>query len=90
MLLLFSIMKNHIGLQSGGNDDERDPRNVWQPGIWRRSDAAASAQRNLQALNRTIAQGRSLDPSVANVVANAMKDWAIEKGATHFTIGSSR
>ena len=37
------------------------------------------------ALNRTIAQGRSLDPSVANVVANAMKDWAIEKGATHFT-----
>ena len=38
-----------------------------------------------QALNRTIAQGRSLDPSVANVVANAMKDWAIEQGATHFT-----
>ena len=38
-----------------------------------------------KALNRTIAQGRSLDPSVANVVANAMKDWAIEKGATHFT-----
>ncbi len=37
------------------------------------------------ALNRTIAQGRSLDPSVANVVANAMKDWALEKGATHFT-----
>ena len=27
----------------------------------------------------------SLDPNVANVVANAMKDWAIEKGATHFT-----
>ena len=38
-----------------------------------------------KALNRTIAQGRSLDPSVANVVANAMKDWAIEKGATHYT-----
>jgi glutamine synthetase len=26
-----------------------------------------------------------LNPEVANVVANAMKDWAIEKGATHFT-----
>ena len=37
------------------------------------------------ALKRTIEEGRSLDRSIANVVANAMKDWAIEKGATHFT-----
>jgi glutamine synthetase len=33
---------------------------------------------------KTIAEGRFLDTSLANVVANAMKDWAIEKGATHF------
>lgn len=38
-----------------------------------------------KALLRTIAEGRKLDPAVASVVANAMKDWAIEKGATHFT-----
>ncbi len=38
-----------------------------------------------QALQRTIKQGKHLDPNVATVVANAMKDWAIEKGATHFT-----
>ncbi len=37
------------------------------------------------ALQRTIKDGRSLDPNVATVVANAMKDWAIEKGATHYT-----
>ncbi|MBC5580136.1 glutamine synthetase III [Anaerofilum sp. BX8] len=37
------------------------------------------------ALKRTIEQGRSLDRGIADVVANAMKDWAIEKGATHFT-----
>ena len=36
-------------------------------------------------LQRTIKQGKHLDNTVANVVANAMKDWAIEKGATHFT-----
>lgn len=36
-------------------------------------------------LMKTIEGGEKLDPSVANVVANAMKDWAIEKGATHFT-----
>ena len=38
-----------------------------------------------RALHRTIAEGRSLNPEVASVVANTMKDWAIEKGATHFT-----
>ena len=36
-------------------------------------------------LQRTIKQGKHLDIGVANIVANAMKDWAIEKGATHFT-----
>ncbi len=38
-----------------------------------------------KALKRTIEEGRSLDPAVAGVVANAMKDWALELGATHFT-----
>ena len=36
-------------------------------------------------LQKTIKEGKHLDLSVANVVANAMKDWAVEKGATHFT-----
>ncbi len=38
-----------------------------------------------KALKKTIDEGLPLDASVADVVANAMKDWAIEKGATHFT-----
>ena len=38
-----------------------------------------------KALQKTINGGAELDITVANVVANAMKDWAIEKGATHFT-----
>lgn len=36
-------------------------------------------------MKATMEQGTSLDLSVANVVANAMKDWAIEKQATHYT-----
>ena len=36
-------------------------------------------------LKRTIDEGAELNPVVADVVANAMKDWAIEKGATHYT-----
>ena len=38
-----------------------------------------------RALKQTIDEGKELDISVANVVANAMKDWACEKGVTHFT-----
>ena len=38
-----------------------------------------------RALCRTIKEGEALDPAVADVVASAMKDWAVEKGATHFT-----
>lgn len=38
-----------------------------------------------KSLMKTIEGGEKLDPSVADVVAVAMKDWAIEKGATHYT-----
>jgi glutamine synthetase len=38
-----------------------------------------------KALKKTIERGTSLEPEVADIVASAMKDWAVEKGATHFT-----
>ena len=38
-----------------------------------------------EAMKRTIEDGRSLNIGIANAVASAMKDWAISKGATHFT-----
>ena len=38
-----------------------------------------------KALKQTMEEGTPLAPGVANVVASVMKDWAIERGATHFT-----
>lgn len=38
-----------------------------------------------KAMKKTIQDGKRLDIAVANVVANAMKDWAVENGATHYT-----
>ncbi len=38
-----------------------------------------------KSLHKTIESGMELDITVANTVANAMKDWAVEKGATHYT-----
>ena len=37
------------------------------------------------ALRRSIAQGEPLDPSIADTVASALKDWAVDHGATHYT-----
>ena len=36
-------------------------------------------------LKQTIEDGSELDPSIADVVAQAMKDWAVDNGATHYT-----
>ena len=38
-----------------------------------------------RALRRAVAQGEGLDPSVADIVASALKDWAVEHGASHYT-----
>ena len=54
--------------------------NVFNDGVMR-----ARLPKNIyKKLRETIDGGKELDPSLADVVANAMKDWAIEKGATHF------
>ncbi|MBN1975678.1 MAG: glutamine synthetase III [Sedimentisphaerales bacterium] len=37
-----------------------------------------------KSLKKSLERNETLDPSIANVIANAMKDWAIEKGATHY------
>ena len=38
-----------------------------------------------EALKETVARGAQLDFDIANIVASAMKNWALENGATHFT-----
>jgi len=38
-----------------------------------------------RALRRSVAHGESLDPSIADIVASALKDWAVEHGASHYT-----
>ena len=55
--------------------------NVFSPAV-QRQRLPKSVHRQLQ---RTLEQGEPLDPSLADAVAAALKDWALEKGATHFT-----
>jgi glutamine synthetase len=55
--------------------------NVFSPAVQR----ARLPKHVYRALQKTLERGEALDTSLADAVAQAMKDWAMEKGATHFT-----
>jgi glutamine synthetase len=55
--------------------------NVFSPAVQRRR----LPKHVYKALQRTLARGEALDTSLADAVAQAMKEWAMEKGATHYT-----
>ena len=46
---------------------------------------ARLSEKVYNSIRKTIDEGKQLDISLANAVALAMKDWAVEKGATHYT-----
>ena len=56
---------------------------VWSSTIM--CSSSVCSRRMYKKLRRTITHGESLDLSVADAVATAMKDWAVEHGATHYT-----
>jgi len=70
-----------------GSPDLTDPNNqvfganVFSPAVQRQR----LPKHVFKALQRTLEQGEALDTSLADAVAVAMKDWAMEKGATHYT-----
>ncbi|MEZ5073832.1 MAG: glutamine synthetase III [Solirubrobacterales bacterium] len=55
--------------------------NVFSPAVQRERLSKETFER----LNETLASGAALDPSLADEVAHAMKEWALEHGATHYT-----
>jgi glutamine synthetase len=68
------------------NFSETSPTEVFGSNVFNETVMRERLPKNIyKSLKKTIELGEKLDPSVADVVANAMKDWAIEKGATHFT-----
>jgi glutamine synthetase len=54
--------------------------------VFNRSTMRALLPKNIyKSLTKALDNGEQLDPAIADVVANAMKDWAIQRGASHFT-----
>ena len=65
----------------------REPvREIYGSLVFDQGQMAARLPKDIYAsLQRTILEGQPLDLSVADMVANAMKEWAVEMGATHYT-----
>ena len=64
-----------------GYDFSKFGRNVFHDAVMREKLSRST----YQSLRRSIDEGAPLEPDVAEVVASAMKDWAVEQGASHFT-----
>ena len=71
-----------------GNVDflESSPTDIFGENVFNLSTMQARLPKAVhKQLKTTIETGSKLDPFVADIVASAMKDWAVEKGATHYT-----
>ncbi len=71
---------------AGAPIGEDEPANVFGANVFGQNEQRARLPKQVfRALQRTIERSESLDPALADVVAAAMKDWALERGATHYT-----
>ncbi|NBW64093.1 MAG: glutamine synthetase type III, partial [Synechococcaceae bacterium WB4_1_0192] len=58
---------------------------IWASDVFNLERMKEALPRNVfKSIQRTIREGGPLDPSVADVVANAMKDWATSRGALYY------
>jgi glutamine synthetase len=81
-----NVMKKKIEIQDQCGGKEMDVTKIFGSNVF--NDEAMKKRLpkdTYKSLKKTISKGVSLAPEVADVVASAMKDWAIEKGATHYT-----
>lgn len=65
---------------------ETSPEDIFGENVFNKSAMKKRLPKEIfKSLLKTIEAGEKLDPTVADVVAAAMRDWAVEKGATHYT-----
>jgi glutamine synthetase len=71
---------------AGAPIGEDEPANVFGANVFGQNEQRQRLPKQIfRALQRTIERSEELDPSIADIVASAMKDWALERGATHYT-----
>ena len=80
-----SAVTNWLPTSPPLNFAETSTREIFSSNVFNRSVMKDRLPKAVfKSLVKTIESGAKLDPAVADVVASAMKDWAIEKGATHY------
>lgn len=70
---------------SGGHENGEAPEEIFATNVFSHATMRARLPTDVwDRLEATIERAATLDPSVAEIVAKAMKEWAIERGATHY------
>jgi glutamine synthetase len=84
-LQAIAAVTNYKPLSAPLNFAETKPEEIYGQNVFSVNEMRKRLPKNVfKSLQRTIESGVKLDASVADVVAGAMRDWAIEKGATHY------
>ncbi|MCB9831187.1 MAG: glutamine synthetase III [Planctomycetes bacterium] len=83
--LAVSAISGHSPLKHGG--ERRVPlTEIYAINVFNERVQRQRLPKNVfRQLQETVNQGTTLDPAIADAVASAMRDWAVERGATHFT-----
>ncbi len=77
---------NAVQWSAGAPIGQDEPGNVFGANVFGPTEQRKRLPKHVyRALQSTIERNEELDPSIADVVAAAMKDWALERGATHYT-----
>lgn len=81
-----SAVTNYQPTSAPLNFNETKPTNMFGCNVFNEKVMRERLPKDVfKSVQKTIELGAKLEPGIADIVANAMKDWAIEKGATHFT-----
>jgi glutamine synthetase len=79
-------VQSRTPVQTGIDYTETSVSDIFAQNVFNRATMRAVLPKNVyKAVIRCLDHGEQLDASMADIVANAMKDWAISRGATHFT-----
>ncbi len=84
-LQAIAAVTNYKPISAPLNFVETKPSDLYGTNVFNMHEMKKRLPKNIfKSLQKTVESGAKLDDSVADVVASAMRDWAIEKGATHY------
>lgn len=83
---LLAAKKHHIKGDEAGKSQPMDIERIFGENVFTLEEMKSRLPKDIyKSMRATIQDGKTLDPGISDIVALAMKEWAVERGATHYT-----